>query len=171
MTATRPADLTAFDTLRIRFKPRVSCERRRVSSAFIVRAVAAPFSRTTTPSKSYPARHTYHARARIARRSYSSATALYGFPYSARVSAAIVLAARARGNPGDFYSSIRARSSSRSAYTEVTAVLWRVPASPRARARASPQLCSPFYSSCVLFIRCKGDTRMPPGGRRPFRRC
>lgn len=151
---TAAADLTAFDTLRIRFKPRVSCERRRVSSAFIVRAVAAPFSRTTTPSKSYPGRHTYHARARIARRSYSGATALYGFPYSARVSVAIVLAARARGNPGDFYSSIRARSSSRSAYMKVTAVLWQVPV-PRC-----PSYVPLFILRACFLSRAKA-TRMP----------
>lgn len=71
--------------------------------------------------------HTYHAWARIARRSYSDTTALYGFPYSARVSPAIVLVTRARGNPGDFYSSIRTQKLvARAAYTEVTTLLRRM---------------------------------------------
>jgi len=48
---------------------------------------------------------------------YRTGFPLYGIPYSARVSAAIVLAARA----ADFYSSIRGRA----AYTEVAAVLRR----------------------------------------------
>jgi len=83
--------------LRICFKPaRVL----RTAHLSFLCAAATPFSRTTTSSKSYPGRHTYHARTRIARRSYSGATALYGYPYSARVSPAIVLAARARENPG-----------------------------------------------------------------------
>lgn len=48
------------------------------------------------------------------------------------MSPAIVLVTRARGNPGDFYSSIRTQKLvARAAYTEVTTVLRRVPAPHR----------------------------------------
>lgn len=100
--------------------------------------------------------HTYHAGARIARRSYSGTTALYGFPYSARVSPAIVLVTCARGNPSDFYSSIRTQKLARAAYTEVTTVLRRV---------LVPHRVAPVMYSFLFLLRERNigyDSGRPP---------
>lgn len=91
----------------------------------------------------------------------------FHIPHACRL--AIVLVARARGNPGDFYSSIRALGKlvARARFcTEVTAVLWRMlvplPSS------SLPQLCmgatSPpllplplYYSSCAGCLSSSAD--------------
>lgn len=129
----------AFDTLRIHLKatrvPRAYLSRKRhICRILRCSEPLAPFSRTTTLNKSYPCPATHLSRRGTyrARRSYSATAAFYGFPYSARVSPDIVLVTRARGNPGDFYSSIRSQKLvARVAYTEVTTVLRWVPAPHR----------------------------------------
>jgi len=78
----------------------------------VARAVAAAFSRAMSPGKSWRV-PPYLSR----EGTYRTGLPLYGIPYSARASSAIVLAARA----ADFYSLIRERA----VYTEVAAVLRR----------------------------------------------
>lgn len=151
VTAARPTDLTAFDTLRIRSKPRVSSARPRPKGE---RRIYRPRSLLLFHEQRHPVNHTRSA-VLITREHVSHGgltlrqcgSALWVPIFRTRVARYRPRSTCARKPGGDFYSSIRARSFVvRAAYMEVTVVLWPSTLS-------SPRESSQLRRAVLFFLR------------------